>query len=376
MGASGGLNLGLFTYPFAESLWGPTALKLVVLFDLCINQWYPLPTTHLHTRGIGPCWCLRLLLLTAVCRRRPLSNPLSATPPPRSILIVSPMLFWWFASRRSEITVRQSCYLATCYSCARAAQHLCCCCCSCVRQCARRQARSRGRAQPAALGAQPPHNPPVTPLSALRSPPSQAGSAGAAAPASAPLSALGSHLRSPCLAALFAALLLQLLRVPLPPAAASVLEVLGQANKPLALLSLGMLLDLRGLGRAAPDIAALLVRRSLQRPRISPAEPPWVERARPGADSGTRLTPVVLFCYFCGFLFSYLSISYPLRRVSATACRCSRALRCCGPSGARARVARRRWTAPRSRQSSWRECPTGKRGALGRKSGCCWDGKK
>lgn len=46
---------GLFTYPFAESIWGPAALQNVVLFDLCINQWraaplVPHPRLPLHPK--------------------------------------------------------------------------------------------------------------------------------------------------------------------------------------------------------------------------------------------------------------------------------------------------------------------------------------
>ena len=36
--SSSGLNLGLFTYPFAEVIWGFTGLQMVVLVDLVLNQ--------------------------------------------------------------------------------------------------------------------------------------------------------------------------------------------------------------------------------------------------------------------------------------------------------------------------------------------------
>ena len=53
VGASSGLNLGLFSYPFVDAIWGTAGMAALVTFDLAVNQ-----------------WCAPAVLLPA-CRRLP-----------------------------------------------------------------------------------------------------------------------------------------------------------------------------------------------------------------------------------------------------------------------------------------------------------------
>jgi hypothetical protein len=76
------------------------------------------------------------------------------------------------------------------------------------------------------------------------------------------LRALGARLLNPCLVALYGAAALRLAGVDaLPPVAHALAAPLAAANKPLALLALGVLLDLRPPRGQLATVAAVLVRR-------------------------------------------------------------------------------------------------------------------
>jgi predicted permease len=76
------------------------------------------------------------------------------------------------------------------------------------------------------------------------------------------LHALGARLLNPCLVALYGAAALRLAGVDaLPPVAQALAAPLAAANKPLALLALGVLLDLRPPRGQLATVAAVLVRR-------------------------------------------------------------------------------------------------------------------